>query len=267
MSISDAAKSISSRDNPTLKRLRLLAESAVARRQHGATILEGIHLAQVWLARCGPPNLALFAESALGKPETAALWQQLNPAVRIVTADHLFKSLSQLETGQGVLFEVSLPIIELPAKLEQSCVILDGVQDPGNVGSILRSAAAAGIGWILTTRGTAQCWAPKVLRAAMGAHTALQIMEGLTPEDFLPRLAVPIIATSSHAEQSIYQLNLNSSVAWAMGNEGAGVSAALQAQVTHWAGIPQPGGEESLNVAAAAAVCLFEQVRQQLQVG
>jgi TrmH family RNA methyltransferase len=140
-------------------------------------------------------------------------------------------------------------------------VILDRLQDAGNVGSILRSAAAFGVTQVLALRGTAALWSPKVLRAAMGAHFALQLHEAMAEQDLWP-LRLPWVATSSHATAVLHEAKLPRPCAWVFGHEGQGVSAELAARCTLTLRIAQPGGEESLNVAAAAAICLHEGMLQ-----
>jgi TrmH family RNA methyltransferase len=134
-------------------------------------------------------------------------------------------------------------------------VVLDGLQDAGNVGTILRSAGAFGFGQVLATKGTAALWSPKVLRAGMGAHFGLRLVEGLEPQQ-LAALQVPLLATSSHQGSYLHQAALPWPCAWVFGHEGQGVSASLAARAAQQLRIVQPGGEESLNVAAAAAICL-----------
>ncbi|HAL37063.1 MAG TPA: rRNA methyltransferase, partial [Polaromonas sp.] len=148
---------------------------------------------------------------------------------------------------------------ELPAApellVDTASVILDRVQDAGNVGSILRSAAAFGFSQIIALKGTAALWSPKVLRAGMGAHFALRLVEGVEPSA-LAGLTVPIVVTSSHHGRFLHQQKLPMPCAWAMGHEGQGISDELMARASLKVRIDQPGGEESLNVAAAAAICL-----------
>jgi TrmH family RNA methyltransferase len=140
-------------------------------------------------------------------------------------------------------------------------VVLDRLQDAGNVGSILRSAAALGVGQVVALKGTAALWSPKVLRAGMGAHFALRLVESAQAEA-LDELAVPLVATSSHALLALDEAALPRPCAWVFGHEGQGVADELLARCALTVRIPQPGGEESLNVAAAAAICLYESVRQ-----
>jgi TrmH family RNA methyltransferase len=134
-------------------------------------------------------------------------------------------------------------------------VVLDRVQDAGNVGAILRSAAAFGFTQIAALTGTALLWSPKVLRAGMGAHFGLRLVEGLSA-DALQALQVPLLVTSSHAGQWLHQARLPWPCAWVLGHEGQGVSPAIAGRAAGQLRIAQPGGEESLNVAAAAAICL-----------
>jgi RNA methyltransferase, TrmH family len=144
----------------------------------------------------------------------------------------------------------------------ESVLLLDGLQDPGNLGSILRSAAAAGIVRVYCGPGTVFAWSPKVLRAGMGAHFLLSIIEDADLAAVIRAARAPVLATSSHATQSLYEQDLRKPVVWLFGNEGQGVSPALLSLASETIAIPQAQGIESLNVAASAAICFFEQVRQ-----
>ncbi len=145
--------------------------------------------------------------------------------------------------------------------MSEDCVILDRIQDPGNVGSILRSSAAAGVKHIFCLEGSAAVWSPKVLRAGMGAQFQLNIIEQLDVHNLISKLTLPVLVACAQADKNLFQANLRQPVAWVFGNEGQGVCRELMDVAQHLA-IPQPGGTESLNVAAAAAVCLFETLRQ-----
>ena len=242
---------ITSRDNPLLKRLRLLAQDSTAYRKQGQIWLEGDHLCRALLARRRRPATAVFTES---------FWPQAphdlrDAADHIVTVpDALMAGISGLESPAGVGFVWDLPeAVGLQAG--GAAVVLDRLQDAGNVGSILRSAAAMGFVQVLALKGTAGLWSPKVLRAGMGAHFALHLVEGLAADD-LGDLAVPLLVTSSHQGDLLHQARLPWPCAWVLGHEGQGVSPALGALAAQSVRIIQPGGEESLNVAAAAAICL-----------
>ena len=249
---------ISSRDNPLLVRLRRLAQDGAAYRRVGQVWLEGEHLCSALRERGGVAEVAVISEAAW---QDRALRDLAGWAgkVSIVPAP-LFAGLSALESPAAIGFVLALP--EAPAINPQAAtVVLDRLQDAGNVGSILRSAAAFGVQQVLALKGTAALWSPKVLRAGMGAHFSLRLIEGLD-EAALDDLRVPLVATSSHAGSQLPNVNLPSPCAWVLGHEGQGVSPALQQRCVLQVRIPQPGGEESLNVAAAAAVCLYESARR-----
>ena len=252
---------IRSRDNPLLVRLRKLAQDSTAYRQQGAVWLEGDHLLRACLERGHALHEVVLSESGWQQPALRALAGQGARQVRV--PDALFRGISALESPAMIGAVVALP--QAPAIDPQAAsLVLDRLQDAGNVGSILRSAAAFGVRQVLALKGTAALWSPKVLRAGMGAHFGLRLIEGLQPDD-LAVLSVPLLATSSHAEQSIEQVHLPQPAAWVMGHEGQGVQPALMQRCSLTLRIPQPGGEESLNVAAAAAVCLYESARQRAQ--
>lgn len=255
-------KHITSKDNAFFKHLKQLAHSSQQRRRAGNALLEGIHLADAHLDACGQPLHCVVSESALDSAGVQDVLARVDSERLICLPEALFHGLSTVVNGIDLLFVVTVPTGRLPEHQSTDCVILDAVQDAGNVGSILRSAAAAGIPDVYCTAGTALCWSAKVLRAGMGAHFLLNIVEHCTFEGLAPRLSGQILATTSHADQTIYQQDLTQPVAWIFGNEGAGVSEPWMSVVTHPVKIPQPGGMESLNVAASAAVCLFEAVRQ-----
>ncbi|KVE37547.1 TrmH family RNA methyltransferase [Burkholderia sp. TSV86] len=256
-------KAVTSRDNPLYKRLKALAGSAHQLRRGGQALLEGLHLATAYLDALGQPELAVFTEGALAHPQARAIAGRIEPARLVTLPDTLFGQLSDVVNGIGVLLLVARPAPELPERIERTSVVLDGVQDAGNVGSILRSAAAAGVTQVFCAPGTAYAWSPKVLRSAMGAHFLLDIHEGIDADVLIGRLAVPIALTDSHGARALDDCDLSGPLAWVFGNEGAGVSVRWRQAQALRVTIPQPGGMESLNVAAAAAVCLFEQCRQQ----
>jgi TrmH family RNA methyltransferase len=247
-----------SRDNPLLVRLRKLLQHPGGYRRAGQVWLEGDHLCHAALARGVPLQLLVCTETAWGDQTLAPL--RAAAAERVVLPLALFKSLSGLESPAAIGCLIELPAPPAIAPLAPS-VVLDGVQDAGNVGSVLRSASALGVTQVLALQGTAALWSPKVLRAAMGAHFNLRLYEGLTPADLLA-LQLPLVATSPHATTSLPLADLPQPCAWAFGHEGQGVSAALVQRCALTVRIPQPGGEESLNVAAAAAICLYESARR-----
>jgi TrmH family RNA methyltransferase len=175
----------------------------------------------------------------------------------------LFREVSGVTTPVGIL--AVIPVPEPPTgPIEGSCVVLDAVQDAGNVGAILRTAAAAGIDNIILGPGCAGAWTPRALRAAQGAHFALAIREQIDLAGMLNTYEGRSVATVARDGRSLYSLDLSGAIAWIFGNEGAGISAGLVAAASHRATIPLATETESLNVAAAAAICLFEGVRQRV---
>ena len=247
--------SITSRDNPLLKDLRKLAQDPGAYRKLGRVWLEGDHLCRAARERDVRPAVAVFAESSW----TTAQFEWSGYARKtVVLPDALLHGVSGLESPAPMGF-----VIDTPSQPEMEAmaptVVLDRLQDAGNVGSILRSAGAFGFKQVIALKGTAALWAPKVLRAGMGAHFGLRLIEGVTL-DALDALQVPMLATSSHGGQWLHESQIERSLphpcAWLLGHEGQGVSPELQQRATKLIRIAQPGGEESLNVAAAAAICL-----------
>ncbi len=243
--------SISSRDNPLLKELRRLSQDGTAYRKSGRFWVEGDHLGRAALLRGRQPAIAVFTETSW--PEFEAEFSAC-AAKTIVVSDALFDGISGLESPARLGFVFDLPA-DAGLQPGMASVILDRVQDAGNVGSILRSAAAFGFRQVIALKGTAALWSPKVLRAGMGAHFGLRLTEGVEAVA-LDALALPIVVTSSHQGEPIHRQNLPWPCAWALGHEGQGVSAELMARAALSVRIAQPGGEESLNVAAAAAICL-----------
>ncbi|WER47392.1 RNA methyltransferase [Cupriavidus sp. WKF15] len=255
-------KHVTSRDNALFKHLKALATSTHQRRKAGQSLLDGVHLAQAYVAALGQPVSCVVSERHYDHAEVAPLLAGIDSQRVVVLADALFVQISGVANGIDLMLVIETPAGHLPARIDEDCIILDGLQDAGNVGSILRSAAAAGIRHAFLGTGCAFAWSIKTLRAGMGANFHLNIVEHCTIDMLAPRLAVPLLATSSHADAAVFDTDLRQPVAWIVGNEGAGVSAAWMERVERTVGIPQPGGLESLNVAAATAICLFEAVRQ-----
>ena len=162
--------------------------------------------------------------------------------------------ISTLESPAGVGFVWDLSD-KAVVQAGVATVVLDRLQDAGNVGSILRSASAFGFGQVLALKGTVGLWSPKVVRAGMGAHFGLQLVEGLAVNDLM-QLEVPLLVTSSHEGEWLHRARLPWPCAWVMGHEGQGVCPPLMERASAFVRIAQPGGEESLNVGVAAAICL-----------
>jgi TrmH family RNA methyltransferase len=249
-------KAISSRDNPLLVRLRKLAGDPGAYRKQGDVWIEGDHLCSALLAHGGNASQAVITELAWDQPRYRDIASQAETV--LVISQALMDGLSALESPAPLGFVVPW---RGPGTLQNDAptIVLDRLQDAGNVGTILRSASAFGFTQVVAIKGTAALWSPKVLRSGMGAHFGLQLVEGV---ESLDALAVPLMAASSHAELAIHEARLPWPCAWVMGHEGQGVSDALMQRCAMTLRIPQPGGEESLNVSAAAAICMYETSRQ-----
>ena len=253
-------KQIASRDNPLLVKLRKLVHDPAGYRKTGRAWIEGEHLCDAYVRRGGKPSQAVIAAAAWMRPAQRRLAEQAGQVA--VVADELMAGFSTLESAAPIGFLVDVPAAGALDPAAPS-VVLDRLQDAGNVGTILRSAAAFGFAQVVALKGTAALWSPKVLRAGMGAHFALNLIEG-AQADALADLAVPLLATSSHAADELHRAALPWPCAWVFGHEGQGVATDLLARCATTLRIAQPGGEESLNVAAAAAVCLYESARRRL---
>ena len=264
-------KAISSRDNPMVKRLHALANSARERRKLGETLLDGAHLLDAALQQQWPLKAVVVSDSGCAQEEIEDLLARCaHDLPRYQLPDALFAHISPVDSPSGVIAIIDLLPEPDPARLADSAalsahslVVLDGVQAPGNLGTILRTAAAAGVRDVLLTPGCAGAWSPRALRAGMGAHFGLRIRERVDAVDVLGAFRGAILATAlGEGARSLYELELDAPVAWLFGAEGQGVSPALLACASQRVIIPMAGDVESLNVAAAVAVCLFEQARQ-----
>lgn len=261
---------ITSRDNPLLQRLRKLAADPGAYRKLGEVWLEGDHLCSACLAHGAEVPLAVIADTAWTGPEGRALRDdaqadRLSMLARqaakvVIVAEALWKTFTGLESPARLGFVLGYQGAgEIRPGLPT--VVLDRLQDAGNVGTILRAASALGAAQVVALKGSAALWSAKVLRAAMGAHWGLHLVENATMDD-LAALKVPLVATSSHADHSLPQAPLPDPCAWVLGHEGQGVAPELMRRCAMTVSIPQPGGEESLNVAMAASICLYESLRR-----
>ncbi len=257
---------ITSAQNPHIQHIKQLATSSKQRQKSKQTILDGVHLADAYLRSGGTPEQVVVATESLTNPEVSEILFRLNDSLDIIEVPlSLFERVSSLEKGVALLFVIAQPAKEQQGELATDALLLDTVQDPGNVGAMLRTAAAAGVKDVYLSSGSASAWAPKVLRAGMGAHFTLTIHEGVDLQALISQASVPVVATSLEASHSLYEKDLTDPHAWLFGNEGAGVSGELLELCKDDAVIiPQSDGVESLNVAAATAVCLFEQRRQRI---
>ena len=250
-----SVKWISSRDNPDFRHLSALANDGRTRRATGETLLDGAHLIEEALSAGLSLGIVAVTEASL------PAWSgRVGAAPIVVVPEALLRNLSPVATPSGVVASLRVPV---PVDSAQSgdVLLLEDIQEPGNLGGMLRTAAAAGVGRVWLSRGCTEAWSPKALRGGQGAQFRLEVREGADLVAEATQLAIPVYAAALDAAQSLYELDLAQPVAFAFGNEGAGLSADLRAVTTGFK-IPMPGGTESLNVAAACAITLFERVRQ-----
>ncbi|HTP63247.1 MAG TPA: RNA methyltransferase [Burkholderiales bacterium] len=250
---------ITSRDNPRVRRWRELTRDARQRRREKRALIEGEHLIQALLDSGRMVEELVLSKTGAAKFGTLARRSARTP---VVLGDAVFKSLSDTETPAGVAAEIALPGSGAGLESSQSCVFLEGIQDAGNVGAILRSAAAFGVDHAVLGTGCADAWSPKVLRAGMGAHFGMEILEQANLVDAIAQFGGKVACTVVRGGQALKDADLAGRMGWIFGAEGQGVSDALAARAQLKVTIPMPGGAQSLNVAAAAAVCFYELSRR-----
>lgn len=251
-------KHIASKDNALFKMLFRIENSARERREQGKTILDGVHLLDACISAGVKPELVVARESSRDAPEIRTFLQDGNVASM---SDSLFDRISPVKNPTGILALISIPLHE-PQEQPEFCVFLDEIRDPGNMGAILRSAAAAGATNAFLSKGCADPWSPKVLRAGMGAHFSIRVHADSELADLVRNFRGNAIALSLDADISLFDLDLKGRVGFVIGNEGAGISREILSLAGIRARIPMPGRIESLNAAQAASVCFFERVRQ-----
>lgn len=250
-----------SRDNPRVRRWRRLIAERQARRRAGRAWIEGVRLVTAYLDACGPPVALILSSEVATRPEIMALAARAD-VEPVVLAAPVFAELADTETPQGIAAEVAIPHAPEEAALPAQCVFLDGVGDPGNLGTILRSAAAFAIQTVVLGGGCADPWSPKVLRAAMGAHFTLSLHQTTSLAERFAAFDGERICAVARGGTPLHALDLRSRHAWVFGSEGRGVHDAVAAAATRRACIPMTASSESLNVAVAASICLYEAARQ-----
>jgi len=257
-------KHITSRDNPLFRQLKKLADSSRERRKAGQTLLDGAHLVTAYVEALGLPELLIVAEGDCTEDALLVLERlsqaKLSEAKKVMFPPAMFAELSPVARPTGILALVNIPQLAAPQS-PQFGLLLEDIQDPGNLGGLLRSAATAGVEQVWLSAGCADAWSPKVLRGGQGAHFVVPIIERADLVEVAKAFKGQTLAAAISGE-SLYAQDLTGAVAFIIGNEGAGLSAEMLAAASRVVHIPMPGKVESLNAAAAAAVCLFERVRQ-----
>lgn len=254
-------KELRSRSNARIRRWQRLARDSRVRRGERRALIEGAHLVAAYLARGARPLALLLSETGLRHAEVALLAQRADIEPTLLP-DSLFAAIADAETPTGIAAEIEIPAGEGRLSESPGCVFMDAIQDSGNVGTIVRSAAAFGVRDVVLGQGCADPWSPKALRAGMGGHFALRISEAMDLSATMDRFGGKIICAVAREGIPVHELDLGGRIGWIFGSEGRGVSEALAAKAALRATIPITSGAESLNVAAAAAICLYEASRQ-----
>lgn len=256
-----AFKHITSRDNAIFKQLKKLTENKRERLREGKTLLDGVHLIESFLQAFGEPDLLIIPEGKSSQ-EATDLMQHLGDVNTIMFPTLMFAELTPVASSTGILALVKLPKIEMPETVS-FVLMLEDIQDPGNLGSMLRTAMGAGVDVVYLSKGCTDAWSPKCLRGGQGAQFHLPIAEGVDIVEAIASFAGNSYATTLEGDV-LYEHDLTGSTAFVIGNEGAGLSKGAKDAATHHVNIPMDNKLESLNAAAATAVCLFERVRQTL---
>lgn len=255
---------IASRDNPRVRRWRALTRDARERRRQQRAMIEGENLISAFLQSGRNVEYLVLSKTGSSRTEFMALAGQSGKSPTVL-ADPVFRSITDTESPAGIAAEIALPASVPELKSSAGCVLLEAVQDAGNVGAILRSAAAFGIQDAVLGRGCADAWSPKVLRAAMGAHFSMQIAENADLLAAIGELGGKVICTVARSGAPLVDADLSGRIGWLLGAEGQGVSEALASRASLKVSIPMKGRTESLNVAAAAAICFYEAARRSLR--
>jgi TrmH family RNA methyltransferase len=252
---------VTSPDNPRLKQAVRLIASSRERRKAGLCVLEGTHLVGAYMERVATPETLIVLDGAADAPALRSLRAVVPPSRVLTVSASSWTELTQLPVDVALLAVVPTPKPK-PGRIADFCLLLEDLQDPGNVGSILRTAAAAGVAQVFMSRHCAFAWSPKVLRAGQGGHFQLEIFEDVDLVAWIRNYRGSTVAAVASNGEPLFRASLRWPIAIAIGNEGTGLSAGLRDAATRRVTIPMPGNFESLNAAAAAAVCLFECVRQ-----
>ena len=251
-------KKITSRDNPEFRHLLQLAGMPRTRRAEGNILLDGPHLIEAYVHAFGSDAMSFVVRaSSIDAPEVRR-W--LDPSLpSLVLADGLFNELSPVETPTGIIAVARLPTGQSDSAPGAGLqVFVDGVQDPGNLGAILRSAAAAGAQAVALSAQCADPWSPRCLRGGMGAHFLLSIADHQNLPAAIRRFPGRVLGASAQAEVNLFKVDLTGPVAFAVGAEGKGITPEVLAVCAGLVRIPMAPGVESLNAAAAATLLFYE---------
>lgn len=246
-----------SRENPRVKRWAKLASDGRFRREEGRALVEGPHLVGEALRAGLEPVVLIVSEAGLERPEIRAF---LGRREAVVLADRIFGIVADAETPPGIAAEIEIP--RMGGDIGKPAVFLEGVQDPSNVGAIVRSAAAFAVGEVVLDRHCADPWSPKALRAGMGGHFRLALRQVANLEKAIEAFTGTTVCAVPTGGALLKESKLKGRLGWIFGAEGRGVSGALERRAAHKVTIPMAPGTESINVAAAVAICLYQAYSQ-----
>ena len=253
------AETITSRQNPLMTHLRKLASSRSYRKKSGEYLCDGTKLLAEALKWGAEVKTAVFSERV-----DIPLLPDGVRAVRV--SEELMHSVSPMETPQGALFTVALPEVQLPETLSgKHYLVLDGVQDPGNCGTIIRTCDAAGFAGVVLGPGCADPFSPKGVRATMGSLFRVPLLRVPDLSVFLTErreMGWPILVSALEGEDFYARPRLPERLVLVIGSEGRGVSAEVSACATHRFKLPMVGGAESLNASVAAGVLIYDLFRE-----
>ena len=253
---------ITSRQNAHYKQARKLTGSARERRKNHLIVMDGTRLIGAYADQFGlKQSMLLVSEQGMNRSEVREIVDRAAPATAFLLGNALFDDISQIETPEGIVAIAQAPRVPAFAQ-DDFRILLNDIQDPGNLGGLLRTAAAAGATSAHLSKGCADAYSPKALRGGMGAQFVLPVREQVDLAASIDEFAGTVICTSARANQTIYDIVLSGPVAMVFGNEGKGLPEELLALANQLVSIPMAGKMESLNVAASAAICCFERLRQ-----
>jgi RNA methyltransferase, TrmH family len=259
-------RQIRSRDNTHFKYLKGLVAGGGRAKNQCEALIDSVHVIESCLAADMPIRELILTDSSIENPVVTDLVARMSPMITIGITTAMFRDMTQQPSPVGVAVVIDIPKNQTESAFEQGdAMALDGVQDAGNVGSLLRVAACSGVRTVVLGEGCAGAWSSKTLRAGQGAHFSLQLIEGVNLPGWLEEQKRPVIGATGDAKCSIYEADFSLPSIWVFGSEGRGLSGAVRKRLDTAVSIPMVSTMESLNVGAAAAVCLYERFRQRMK--
>ncbi|MCX8514243.1 MAG: hypothetical protein RL017_679 [Pseudomonadota bacterium] len=255
---------INSKENKLVKHIVKLANDAYYRKQQQQFVIYGLHLIEEALIY---NKLKVLIIDQNSKAKYEQLINSLNQVEIIVTSRIIINKLNVLESQIDIIGVAVWKEIEFSDTiLNEDCVVLENIQDPGNLGTIFRSCKAFGINNILLSENCVDKLNPKVIRASQGAIYSLNVFSAVDIVDFISKYKHQIIATMPRAEKQIFDTCLRNTTAWIFGNEGNGISNKILNLIKQQVKIPLLNNTESINVAIATGICLYEQHKQRVLI-